>query len=313
MIKRYIIIFLTIIFFNNLVVFADTRELDLYNEWSIENSNYTSSRPFVLIRDEITFLNFWKKSSFQGFSPSIDFSKYMVFVWAPGLTRKDYSKVTFEKLIYKDGALLVLMDFPDENKYLGSNKRPLKAIIFPYVDYCDIFVFRKIKKSYKSYEWKHIYSLWNMHGERNRPFDLVQMDGYNEPEITLAKYSSDNTSTEKKEDSNLSQNYVTQNTNQKSSFKPITVVSTPKPSPRPTIQTTSPTPKPNNQPITFTQTSSQPPQRPDSNISQSSSKPSEKPISTTSSSSYSSSEVTPQNAPGMDEDPLFGSEFDITF
>ncbi len=304
--------------------FGQTKELELYNEWFVEDSTYRSERPFFFIRDSIFFHNFWKYTRLGNTPPYIDFDRFMIFVWAPGYTWNDYSKVSFERILYKDGCLLVLMDFVDNSRRYGAKKRPLKFIILPIVKPCDTFFFRKIKKGWQKYEWKHFYSLWDMSGERKRPFEIVMLDKDKEEQIVLATYTPELEKIEvaKNAEGNgdESDDSKTSSKPSKTTVRPVTIVShrpiEPVPAKPVVTQPQQPTSQSSSQGQRGAQSqsqSTQTTQKPDTK---------QKPVISDApidfgggGSSKPSAELEPKPtaAPGMAEDPLFGSEFDITF
>lgn len=345
----FFILILLSSFSNN--IFAETKELELYNEWYSDKCSYKPDRPFFIIRDNITLNNFWPKSGFDGFMPLIDFKKFMLFVWIPGAVRKDFSKLNFEKFLYKDNSILVLLENVEEyNKsYRHTSYKPIKAIICPYVDPCDIFVFKKVKKGWQSYEYIPIHTAWNMSGTRKRPFESVDVDKIEDKKIVLATYADldlPKTTIDKNEPSEEELDVETSNeqTKPKTTVRPITIVSTPKVNNPPKQSYTYSPPKSSSTPISSTPSqstqnsnpvknqsnskdnvyddfdlgfgSSQPKSKPDTNKPQVTNAPIN--VGGTSSGQKSSTstpspEPKTQSAPGMEEDPLFGSEFDITF
>lgn len=302
---KYICLLLVFIFCSTAFVLGQTKELDIYDEWFCTDSKLRSERPYFIIRNYEDFFEFWSKTEFGGIAPYIDFSKYMVFVWAPGSTKRDLSKVIFERLVYKEGCLLVLIDFAEEYKYYGSTKRPVKAAILPIFPQGDVFVFKKIKKAWQVYEWKPVFAIWDMKNERNRPFKYVLMDRQERPVYQLATASFEVALSSGSEKRNIAEPARVEVSQAKPSApytKPVEItlprqgaVSKPaevKPSPPSTssqgsARTTTQRPRVevSNAPISI---GNEPPAKIDP-------------------------EIKPEVAPGMGEDPLFGSEFDITF
>lgn len=315
----------------NSSAFGQTKELEMYNEWFVEDSTFSSERPFFIIRDSIFFNNFWKYTKLGGGVPYLDFDRFMVLVWAPGSTRQDLSKVNFERILYKEGCLLILMDLADNYRKFGANKKPLKFVILPKVKPCDLFFYKKIKKGWRKYEWKHFYTYWDMSGDRSRPFDIVLMDKEKDVQIVLATYTPEldaPKNEENKADENIQ---IAQNTSEsKSRVKPVTIVSTrPIENRTATIDRERPQsplkPPTAERPFVPNQTSTQTQSGnsltnfkekiQNQNQSKQSGFVSTAPIDMGggSKSSTESSTKRPEVAPGMAEDPLFGSEFDITF
>ena len=310
----------------NSSAFGQTKELELYNEWFVEDSNFTYDRPIYFIRDSGSFHTFWKAINFGNNPPYLDFDRFMIMVWVPGTTRRDYSKVVFERILYKEGCLLILMDFIDSYRRFGSNKKPLKFVILPIVKPCDVFIYKKIKKGWQKYDWKHLATVWDMSGERKRPFQIVQMDKIEEQQIILATYTPElNIATKPQDESDVldDTNNTVQESKTKQSVKPVTIVATkpvqtrtqqqPVVQPQTSIpqhqtQTSQPqVTQPQVQPSPQTTTQPQPKQTTKPVISDApidfggGSKPAAEPG------------PKPAAVPGMAEDPLFGSEFDITF
>ena len=178
------------------VVVSETQDDGFFYRVEYDNLEYVQSRLISVFGNttlstylmQYEFNDFWPKTKLKGIAPYLDFDKYMIFGWTPGYTRKDCSKVYFEKLIYKDGCLLVLIDFADDYREYVQGKRPLKIAIFPKVKPCDVFIFKKIKKGWRKYEWKPILTMWDMSGIRQRPFQIVMVDKEEEKPIQLATY-----------------------------------------------------------------------------------------------------------------------------
>ena len=180
--SSFSLLIIILLFINVLPADGQTQELEIYNEWYCSDSNLFPERPFFVIKDVLEFQSFWEKTNFGGYPPHLDFEKYMVFVWAPKPTRKDCNKVEFERLLYKNGALLVLMNFEGHDKYMtGSLKKPVKAVIFPKIKSGDIFIYRKVKTGWEQFKWTPVYAIWDMSVERKRPFEYVYVDKDNKP------------------------------------------------------------------------------------------------------------------------------------
>lgn len=270
---KYISLLSVLCFCPNGFILGQTRELDIYDEWFCTDSSLQPERPYFLIRNYEDFCEFWNKTEFEGIAPYIDFNKYMIFVWAPGPTQKDASRVVFERLVYKEDCLLMLMDFAEEHKSYGRMKRPVKAAILPIFAKGDVFVFKKIKKAWQTYEWKPVFAIWDMQNERSRPFEYVMMDRQERPVYQLATGSFVEITLPRQEA--VSQPVETQ----------MTAASS-------------------NQSSNAARTAQQRPKAEESNA----------PISIGDAPPMEvDPEIKPETAPGMGEDPLFGSEFDITF
>ena len=215
------------------------------------------------------------------------------------------------------------MDFVDNSRRYGAKKRPLKFIILPIVKPCDTFFFRKIKKGWRKYEWKHFYSLWDMSGERKRPFEIVMLDKEKEEQIVLATYTPE---LEKIEVAKNTEGNSDESDNSKTSsnssrtVRPVTIVPhkpiEPIPAKPVVTQPQQPTSQSSSQGQRGAQSQSQSTQTTQKTDTKQKPVISDAPIDfggggSSKSSTEPDSKTT--SAPGMAEDPLFGSEFDITF
>lgn len=281
--------------------FAQTKEIEIYNEWFCADSKLNAERPCFLIRDQITLIDFWKKTGFGGAAPHIDFERFMFFIMAPGPTKLDYHDVYIEKLLYKEGCLQVLVDF-GKRKFNSSYLRPIKAAIFPAMKSGDIFVFKKQIKGWQNVEWKPFFAIWDMNNVRKRPFEYVMVDKEEGPVIVLATAPEEISQPIMEETQEEVANLPAKEVRPVSVVKPVSVtapssaVSYSKPAQQAVVQ----------QPVTT---------RPIVT---------EKPVTSTAPISAKVEPEKPQTLPtheettkpiatGMDEDPLFGSEFDIVF
>jgi len=183
MILRAALIALIMIYQSAIINFvqAKTVELPVYRDWRGNNCRFVSERPFFVIRDIHELERFWQKADAGEPMPWIDFEKFMLFVWSPGATMFDYRPVEVERLLYKDGSYIVLMNFQRKDTG-GFWRRPFVATMLPLIKSGDIFVKRKIEHSPQKTEWKALYTLWDMSGDRTRPFEIVQLDPDAQPE-----------------------------------------------------------------------------------------------------------------------------------
>lgn len=163
------------------VAVAKTVELPVYRDWRGNDCKFVSERPFFLIKDIHELEEFWKKAGTGEPVPWIDFEKYMLFVWSPGPTMFDYRPVEVERLLYKDGSYIVLMNFQRKDSG-GFWRRPFVATMLPLIRQGDIFVKRKVEHGPHKVEWKPLFSMWDMSGDRTRPFEVVQLDPDVQPE-----------------------------------------------------------------------------------------------------------------------------------
>ena len=317
--KISLIIYIVVLLMISSSAFGQTQELELYNEWFVEDSDFTYERPIYFIRDSTSFHIFWKQINYGDNPPYLDFDRFMIMVWAPGSTRKDYSKVVFERVLYKEGCLLVLMDFIDSYRRYGANKKPLKFIILPIVKPCDVFIYKKIKKGWQKYEWKHLATVWDMSGERTRPFQIVQMDKVAEEHIVLATYTPelDKINVAKKTDDDSDEVEETKPaTKPVRTVKPVTIVST-KPIEAIPAKPVATQPQ---QPASHSTSQGQPRTQSQPRQTTQNPEPKQKPVVSDAPIDFGGGNKTtpepeskPAAVPGMSEDPLFGSEFDITF
>ncbi len=317
----FIIFIVSLILFLNSNAFCQTQELVLYNEWFVEDSDFTYDRPIYFIRDSMSFHTFWKQINYGNNPPYLDFDRFMIMVWVPGSTRRDYSKVVFERVLYKEGCLLVLMDFIDGYRRFGSNKKPLKFVIMPIVKPCDVFIYKKVKKGWQKYDWKHLATIWDMSSERKRPFQIVQVDKAVETKIVLATYTPelDKINVAKKtDDGNDAVDEPKPAPKPARVVKPVNIT-TPKPiEPIPAKPVVTKPQQPSNQSASQVHqgTQSQPKQTSQKTDNQPKPVVSDAPIDFGGGSNPPSEPEPgpkPASVPGMAEDPLFGSEFDITF
>ena len=295
--------------------FSQTENIPFYNEWYGNNCDYKTEKPFSFITDVIEFHNFWKKSGIKNDAePSLNFDKYMIFLWNPGKSLYDWSETQIDKFQRKEGAYLVLIDF--KRKYTGKSTKPFYAVIMPKLDENDFFIFKKKLNKKNEIEWQPFYTLWNMTKSRNnRPFNIVLADkeipaqynttitsqssaGFPETQSqSLNTATNETINQQKHSQARIQTAYVPPATTTKSESKPIREQPIYSPSlPEPEM------PKTSSKPVENKVTSS---------IRATPSKPNYPTQSTSTVSKPASPLGDP--LPAMDEDPLFGSEFDITF
>ena len=89
-------------------------------------------------------------------------------------------------------------------------KKTFQKAIFRRVPrlFKNLFVFKKIKTGWQQYDYKPIYSVWNMDTERKRSLIYTMMDKTEAPKITLATYSAFVTPPEKKQAKNEAIMYI---------------------------------------------------------------------------------------------------------
>lgn len=154
---------------------AQVKELPVYNEWQGRNSTFKPDRPFFLIRDVHDLINFWEKSGSDEPIPGIDFAKYMLLVWCPGSSLFDFVPVRVERFLYKEGNYFALMEF-DRKDTGGYWRRPFMATMLPLIPSGDIFIMRKVLRGAHNVDWKPVYTLWDMSATRNRPLETAMIE-----------------------------------------------------------------------------------------------------------------------------------------
>lgn len=156
-------------------VTAKTVELPVYSDWRGNNCQFKSERPFFLIKDNYDLEKFWEKANSGDAMPGIDFDRYMLLVWAPGASLFDHRPVVVERLLCKEGKYIVLMDFKRKDTG-GYWRRPFVATLLPLIRSGDIFIMGKQEKGGVQTDYKLLYTLWDMSVERTRPFEMVHLD-----------------------------------------------------------------------------------------------------------------------------------------
>ena len=154
-------------------------ELGVYKDWRGDNCMFKSARPFFIIRDLYDLERFWQQANADEPMPAIDFTKCMLLVWAPGATMFDYRPAAVERFLYQDGSYIVVMDV-DRKDSGGFWRRPFVATLLPNKT-GDIFIMRKVVNG-RRVEWKSLYTIWDMSGERTRPFEMVKIATPPEPQ-----------------------------------------------------------------------------------------------------------------------------------
>lgn len=264
--------------------FAQLKELPVYNEWQGRNSSFKADRPFFLIRDIYDLNRFWEKSGANEPAPGIDFAKFMLLVWCPGSSLFDFVPVRVERFLYKEGNYFALLEF--ERKDTGGFWRnPFMATMLPMVTAGDIFIMRKVVIDAHKVDWKPVYTIWDMSGERQRPFEVAHLE---QPPATVELIAHSPEPPEKAASTTTDSGSTTE-----------TVAST--------INTTSTQSgtTPRTQPVA--QTTNTVSGASNAQSSAISAWPDVKPVST------NSQQTVTQPVQKIDEDPLFGTEFDITF
>ena len=171
---RLILLFLFLLFVPHFL-FSQQIYLPIYNEWKSNRCNYKPERPFSIIKDLNEFHSFWSESGIDEKEPALDFDRFMVFLWIPGKTLFDFTETQIDRAYLSNNSCLILMNF--KKKPTATWLKPVIATILPKQTNIDYFIFEKvIDVNKKTEEWKHIYSLWDMTGKRERHFNVVQVE-----------------------------------------------------------------------------------------------------------------------------------------
>ncbi|NLM16562.1 MAG: hypothetical protein GX221_02460 [Candidatus Riflebacteria bacterium] len=187
--NRYLPFILIFVLVTPMIFSAVFREIPVYNEWYLSDSNYRPSRPFFIINDLDFFINEWEKAGFKEDYPHIDFAKFSIFVWTPGATVKNYDQVRIEKIIHLQDGFIVLMD-PSKAKSGRGFSRPVLFTLVPKIQKSDVFIYDIIydnRGNIKDYDLK--YTLWNMDGLRTTPMVVLKLDPPEKPTVALASMS----------------------------------------------------------------------------------------------------------------------------
>lgn len=265
-------------------------ELGVYSEWRGDNCLYKSARPFFIIQDRFDLERFWSKANADEGMPAIDFDKYMLLVWSPGPTMFDYRPVEVERFLYQNGFYIVVMNI--ERKDTGGFwRRPFLATLLTKKK-GDIYIMRR-KIIGTREEWKPLYTIWDMSGERERPFTMAKIDKPAAP-TQFIEHAPESPQKE-------SQVSVAQATTQTETVAAGSVA-------RPTTSTQASQPASGFEDIFGSPTSAK-----------TVAKAEKKAEPTTGASKETETVKPPEKQPGQPsfstiaEDPLFGSEFDIEF
>jgi hypothetical protein len=176
---RPILLFLFLLFVPHFL-FSQQIYLPIYNEWKSNRCNYKPERPFSIIKDLNEFHSFWSESGIDEKEPALDFDRFMVFLWIPGKTLFDFTETQIDRAYLSNDSCLILMNF--KKKPTATWLKPVIATILPKQTNIDYFIFKKfIDVNKKSEEWKHIYSLWDMTGKRERHFNVTQVENKQTP------------------------------------------------------------------------------------------------------------------------------------
>lgn len=173
MFKRTILLLIAFVF---AIVAAEAQlvELKVYREWRGSESDYKADRPFFLITDRYELERFWRSCNSDETMPWIDFEKYMIFVWHPGPSMFDHHDVRVERFVYKDGNHFILMNLSPKPSS-GIWRRPFVATALPRHEGGDIFVKRRQELGFRQMAWEPIYTIWDMNQLRTQPLVTVQL------------------------------------------------------------------------------------------------------------------------------------------
>jgi hypothetical protein len=158
----------------------------------------------------------------------------------------------------------------------GFWRRPFVATMLPLITAGDIFVMVRKETEHDRFEYRHLYTIWDMSGDRKRPFEVARLDqaaanpGFAEP-VAVEK------TPVAQPDEPVVQNPVVENT----PVKPASPAAVSESSNKPVIASA---------PVDTSPDAVKPPKKDPATI----------PAATV-------------KTPSFEEDPLFGTEFDITF
>lgn len=156
------------------LAFAQIKELCLYNQWYSDISEFKPDRPFFVIRDYDSFTELWQKSHMKGDLPLLSFEKYMVLVWAPGKTLCDCRNVRLQRFVYKNSAFVAVYNFVDK-LHDSVWHSPVVASVLP-ASSGDIFI-QSVKIDKHKTRYSPVFTIWNMSGTRTKPFNVVKLEG----------------------------------------------------------------------------------------------------------------------------------------
>ncbi len=275
---------------------AKTQELDVYRDWRGNNCEFVAERPFFIISDIYDLQNFWQKCNSDEQMPGIDFDKYMLFVWAPGSSMIDQRNISVDKFLKKDGKYVVILN--SQKKHFDSGwKKPFVATMLPKKEKGDLFVMRNGNKFAGESPWMPLYTLWDMSGDRVKDFETVK---YEAPPVKKPQFISHSP----RELAELDQPAAVKNeqntkpvvVSRPSASKPVNVASRPRPQ-----AATAP-----KRPVPVAKAESKRDEFGGSGLFDS------VPSSKSSATVKSRKSVVPP-ASNIEENPLFGEEFDIKF
>lgn len=276
---------------------AQVKELPVYNEWQGKNSTFQPDKPFFLIRDIHDLGRFWQKSGSDEPTPGIDFAKYMLLVWCPGSSLFDFVPVRIERFVYREGNYFVLMNF--ERKDTGGFwRRPFMATMLPRIDQGDIFIMRRVMRGAADFDWKPVFTIWDMGGDRKRPLEVAKLEN---PPPPATGFVTEGSEADKVK---TAEAVAAVSTSAASEASPGTETEV---AAAPTSQTMSTSAEAGNQ----TGTAFEPvaASSAGSNVTRTGSEA----AVTTAPAAQTSSPAKVSTPAAVDEDPLFGTEFDITF
>ncbi len=174
MIKRALVL-IALLLAATTVFAGKTIELEVFRDWRGSNSQFKSSRPFFTITDIYELERFWSAANADESMPWLDFEKYMLLVWNPGPSLFDHQPVKVDKFLYRDGKFFVVMDL--EKKSSGGYwRRPFVATLLPKVKKGDLFIMRKDHVSYNKVKFRHEFTIWDMSPDRNMPFEVAKLE-----------------------------------------------------------------------------------------------------------------------------------------
>lgn len=274
---------------------ANTVELPIYRDWRGNDSQYRSSRPFFIIEDIHHLQRFWESNNSDEPMPFIDFEKAFLFVWHPGPVMHEHASIKVEQFVRQNGSYFLLMSFDQQRS--GIWHRPFVATLLPVREYVgDIFVKQIHRRGSRITGLRHLFAIWDMSTTRTSSLEVAslqlpeqrqQQQFVRQPVISKPRSKTERKTSQQKTVSRQTQTVRTAAATPARAAPPAAKASQQSPS-RPSLTAAESDPFGGfDDPFMGGAT----PQTP-------------------SSMSSSARTVAP---PAMEDDPLFGSEFDIEF
>jgi|GEM_PF-2128023 len=155
------------------------KPLKIIFQWGGSDSGYPGNPPFFIIRSLDEFEKFWAQHQPNECMPHVEFSKHMVFVWAPGPTLFDYRPTKVVGFQRRGKGYLVILEY-DRKLSGGYWRAPFLIAILSKADNGDISVVRLGNKSLSEKPLVPLYHIWEIGAARTvSPREIV----YKPPQI----------------------------------------------------------------------------------------------------------------------------------